>query len=151
MQDDRPLFNQLNIVTDDVDAALAFYRRLGLDVPDGVRLPDGTRHAEVKLPGGVTLEFDNPALARIYNAAWRCPGGSSPALIGFSLPSREAVDRCYADLVAAGYEGRQIPYDAFWGARYAVVADPAGNDVGLMSPIEEARRSWPPVDSPTSG
>jgi len=25
---------------------------------------------------------------------------------------------------AAGYPGRQQPFDAFWGARYAIVADP---------------------------
>jgi hypothetical protein len=35
-------------------------------------------------------------------------------------------------------------FDAFWGVRYAIVADPDGNDVGLMSPIEESRRTWPP-------
>jgi uncharacterized glyoxalase superfamily protein PhnB len=43
---------------------------------------------------------------------------------GFSLPSRAAVDASCAELTAAGYEGRQPPFDAFWGARYAIVADP---------------------------
>lgn len=47
-----------------------------------------------------------------------------------------------------GYLGRQPPFDAFWGARYAIVADPDGNDVGLMSPVEESRRTWPPEESP---
>jgi hypothetical protein len=28
------------------------------------------------------------------------------------------------------------------------VADPDGNDVGLMSPVEESRRTWPPQPSP---
>src|ERR1700687_643970 len=145
---DVPVLNQLNIVAKYFEATIAFYRRLGVGVPDGVNLPDGTRHAEVTLPNGFVLEFDNHALARIYNAGWRRPAGSSPALIGFSLPTRDAVDQRYAELVAAGYEGRQPPYDAFWGARYAVVADPDGNDVGLMSPLDEKRRAWPPTDSP---
>jgi uncharacterized glyoxalase superfamily protein PhnB len=70
-------------------------------------------------------------------------------VIGFALPSREAVDERYAALVAAGHHGRQAPFDAFWGARYAIVADPDGNDVGLMSPIDESRRTWPPEESPT--
>lgn len=70
------------------------------------------------------------------------------ALIGFSLPTREAVDQRYEELMAGGYQGRQPPYDAFWGARYAVVADPAGNDVGLMSPIDEKRKTWRPTESP---
>jgi uncharacterized glyoxalase superfamily protein PhnB len=69
-------------------------------------------------------------------------------VIGFSVATREAVDDRYEDLVAAGYPGRQPPYDTFWGARYAVVADPDGNDVGIMSPVEESRRYWPPKESP---
>ncbi|WP_342782045.1 VOC family protein [Trebonia kvetii] len=40
----------------------------------------------------------------------------------------------YADLVATGYRGQQPPYDAFWGARYAVIEDPDGNAAGIMSP-----------------
>ncbi|HZA78108.1 MAG TPA: VOC family protein, partial [Acidimicrobiales bacterium] len=59
--------------------------------------------------------------------------------------SREAVDELYAKVAAAGYASRQPPYDAFWGARYAVVADPEGNDVGLMSPIDPERRYTPEV------
>jgi hypothetical protein len=57
---------------------------------------------------------------------------------------REAVDQRYAELTAAVYPGRQPPFEAFWGARYAIVTDPDGNDVGLMSPIDESRRTWPP-------
>jgi len=148
MSDTPPVLSQLNLVAADFDSTRAFYRRLGVDVPDGVTMPDGSRHAEATLANGFVLELDNPTLARVYNAAWRRPGGSSRALIGFSLPSREAVDRLYRELTAAGYEGRQPPYDTFWGARYAVVADPDGNDVGLTSPIDDAGRSWPPRESP---
>ena len=148
MGDVRPGLNQLNIVARDFEATLAFYRHLGLDVPDGPPSPEGIRHAEVTLSNGFVLEFDNETLAQIYNAAWRRPGGSTRALVGFSVPTRDAVDARYAELIAAGYEGRQAPYDTFWGARYAVVADPDGNDVGLMSPQDDARRSWPPQPSP---
>lgn len=145
---ERPVLNQLNIVARDFDAAIEFYRRLGIEVPDGVASPDGIRHAEVTLANGFVLEFDNLALARVYNAAWRNAQGSGRALIGFQVPSRDAVDHRYAALIAAGYEGRQAPYDTFWGARYAVVADPDGNDVGIMSPLDDSRRSWPPTESP---
>jgi uncharacterized glyoxalase superfamily protein PhnB len=145
--DVRPVLNQLNIVARNFDATVAFYRRLGVDVPDTPASPDGIRHAEVTLANGFVLEFDNLALARVYNAAWR-KADSSRALIGFSVPTREAVDALYAELTAAGYDGRQPPYDTFWGARYAVIADPDGNDVGIMSPLDNARRSWPPKESP---
>jgi hypothetical protein len=29
-----------------------------------------------------------------------------------------------------------------------VLADPDGNDVGLMSPLDNTQRHWPPEDSP---
>src|SRR5215510_261332 len=72
-------------------------------------------------------------------------GAGTRTIIGFSLSSLQAVDDRYADLVAAGYTGRQPPYDTFWGARYAVIEDPDGNHVGLMSPLDPARRSTPPA------
>ena len=63
--------------------------------------------------------------------------------IGFGVSSREAVDELYEELTKAGYRGQQPPFDAFWGARFAVVEDPDGNAVGLMSPRDPARRSVP--------
>ena len=47
-------------------------------------------------------------------------------------------------MTSAGYRGLQAPYDAFWGARYAVIEDPDGLAVGLMSEISAARKSAPP-------
>lgn len=44
--------------------------------------------------------------------------------------------RLYAELTGAGYPGRSEPWDAFWGSRYAIVADADGNLVGLMSERE---------------
>jgi uncharacterized glyoxalase superfamily protein PhnB len=64
------------------------------------------------------------------------------------LPSRNDVDATYNRLEEAGFTGLQRPYDAFWGSRYAIVADPEGNNVGLESPMEDDKRSWPPVNSP---
>ena len=47
-------------------------------------------------------------------------------------------------MVAGGYGTQQPPYDANWGARYAVVADPDGNGVGIMSPLDPDKRlPWP--------
>ena len=34
--------------------------------------------------------------------------------------------------------GRRSTYDAFWGARYAVVSDPDGNGVGIIDPVDPA-------------
>jgi catechol 2,3-dioxygenase-like lactoylglutathione lyase family enzyme len=143
----KPVLDQVNLVVSDMDASIAFYRRLGLDVPDGGS-HDGIRHVEIDMAGGVHLDLDNETLAQVYNAEWRRPGGGERALVGFSLPSRTLVDDRYADLTAHGYRGVQVPYDAFWGARYAIVADPDGNEIGLMSPMDDDQRSFPPSQSP---
>lgn len=148
MADLQPVLNQLNLVVRDMAATLAFYRRLGLEIPETAvwRTASGAHHAEVAMPNGVHLEFDSSALAKSYNAGWQEPaGGGTRSVVGFSLPSRAAVDERYAALTAAGYIGRQPPYDTFWGARYAVIEDPDGNHVGLMSPLDPARRGAPPM------
>ena len=59
-------------------------------------------------------------------------------LILTDLADFKAVDQMYADLTGAGYRAQQPPYDAIWGARYAVVEDPDGNPVGLMSEADPA-------------
>ncbi len=144
--------NQLNLVCRDVDASLAFYRAMGIEIHEAPRGSDDIRHAKARLPDGFLLEFDNAALARIYNAAWRRDAGDSAGhnrvVVGITLPTREAVDQHFAKLTAAGYAGRQCPFDSFWGQRYAIVADPDGNAVGLMSPPDDSRRTWPPAASP---
>jgi uncharacterized glyoxalase superfamily protein PhnB len=96
------------------------------------------------MPNGFVLEFDSIAFAERWNAGWRGQPGATRNVIGFALPSRQAVDDVYADLTGAGYAAQQPPYDAFWGARYAVVEDPDGNPVGLMSPVDPARTGTPP-------
>jgi uncharacterized glyoxalase superfamily protein PhnB len=144
MSDEAPKLAQLNLLVDDMRASLGFYRRLGV----AAAATESDPHAELSLPGGFTLELDTVESARVWHAGVRGDPASGRVVIGFSLPSRAAVDASYAELTAAGYAGRQPPFDAFWGARYAIVADPAGNDVGLMSPVDESMRSWPPEQSP---
>ena len=148
MSDTRPVLDALNLVVRDMDASLAFYRRLGLEIPDSAvwRTGSGAHHVQVKMPSGVALDFDSIELAKSYNAGWRGPEGvGSRGVLGFSVPSREDVDDRYAELTAAGYTGLQPPYDTFWGARYAIVEDPDGNQVGVMSPSDPARRKAPPA------
>jgi uncharacterized glyoxalase superfamily protein PhnB len=45
------------------------------------------------------------------------------------------VDAKYAELIEAGYRGIAEPSDAFWGMRYATVADPDGNGVDLYATL----------------
>jgi uncharacterized glyoxalase superfamily protein PhnB len=146
MSQEPPKLAQLNLLVDDMAASMDFYRRLGMTTADEESEP----HAELSLPGGLSLELDTMESAQLWHAGVRADPASGRIVIGFSLPSRDAVDTAYAELTAAGYQGRQAPFDAFWGGRYAIVADPSGNDVGLMSPVDESKRTWnwPPEESP---
>jgi catechol 2,3-dioxygenase-like lactoylglutathione lyase family enzyme len=142
MADDRPVFDQVNLVVTDMAASVGFYRLLGLDIHD--TLPAWQdHHRTAEMGDGLDLDLDSVEFARKWNRGWpgRAPGGMS--VLGFKFPSRQAVDDAYARLTSAGHRGQQPPYDAFWGARYAVVEDPDGNAVGLMSPADDALRSTP--------
>jgi uncharacterized glyoxalase superfamily protein PhnB len=141
--DQKPLLNQLNMVVGDMGATVAFYRRLGLSV----EVTPGGVHAAASMPNGLSLEFDVRDFVSQWDAGWSGGTGSSTVL-GFAVGSREAVDEIYADLTGAGYRAHQRPYDAFWGGRYAIVDDPDGNGIGIMSPVEESRRFWPPHPPP---
>ena len=139
--------DQLNLVVRDVEATVAFYRVLGLEIPEQAiwRTSTGAHHAEASTPEGLHLDFDSLALAEAYNAGARAPAAaSSPHVVSFRVESREAVDEIHSRILDLGYASAQQPYDTFWGARYAIVLDPDGNFVGVMSPADPARRSAPP-------
>jgi uncharacterized glyoxalase superfamily protein PhnB len=139
--------NQIDLVVRDMDAAIAFYRALGMEIPDSAiwRTPSGVHHVDVTMPGGLKVHFDSPALAKVYNKGWREPTGpGTRTVLTFHVESREEVDRLHAKLTGLGHKSSQPPFDAFWGARYAIVEDPDGNPIGVMSPSDRSRGGAPP-------
>jgi catechol 2,3-dioxygenase-like lactoylglutathione lyase family enzyme len=121
----------IGVVVEDMARSLAFYRRLGLDVPAGA---DGEQHVEVGLPGGLKLAFDTVETIRSFDPSWAPATGSPRMGLAFACDSPAEVDKLYGELVAAGYEGHLEPWDAFWGMRYASLHDPDGNGVDLYCP-----------------
>lgn len=122
----------VGVVVADMAKAMAFYRLLGLPVPDDA---DGAPHVEVPLPGGLRLLFDTEETIRSFHPGWTAPSRGSRTSLAFRLPDAAAVDAAYAALTAAGHHGEVAPFDAFWGQRYAVVHDPDGNGVDLFAPL----------------
>ena len=142
MNDERPVFYKVHLVVEDMDATVAFYRRLGLDIPD-TEPAWQAHHRSATMPDGLGLDFDSHEFAQKWNLGWRSGGTSGACVVSFRLSSRAGVDELYQELTNAGSSAQQAPYDAFWGARYAIVEDPDGNAVGLMSPSDPARRTKP--------
>jgi catechol 2,3-dioxygenase-like lactoylglutathione lyase family enzyme len=131
--------DQVNLVVRDVDASSAFYARLGLDFGEE-RDPDwGAHHVSARHdgPSGIDVDLDSETFVTHWDEGW--PGGTG-VVLGFTVRSRDEVDRLTAELAADGVPVQQPPFDAFWGARYAVVSDPDGIAVGIMSPVDPDRR-----------
>ncbi|BFP51351.1 VOC family protein [Streptomyces sp. CMC78] len=130
-RDMTPRLDAISIVTADLAASLAFYRRLGLDIPDGA---ESAPHVEVTLPGGQRLLWDTEEVIASFDPAWKRPaGGGERVALAFVCDSPQEVDAVYAELTGAGYTGHLKPWDAVWGQRYAVVLDPDGCGVSLFA------------------
>jgi uncharacterized glyoxalase superfamily protein PhnB len=143
----RAVLNQVDLVVRDMDATIAFYRALGVEIPEQAiwRTSSGIHHVDLEMPGGLVLHFDSPELTKHYDRGWRAPTGTGTRnVLSFKVESRDEVDRIHARLIGLGHADAQPPYDTFWGARYAIVEDPEGNHVGVMSPSDPARRTGPP-------
>jgi catechol 2,3-dioxygenase-like lactoylglutathione lyase family enzyme len=135
--------DQVNLVVHDVPASRAFYARLGLDFGEPNEQWDAhhisVRHGDDGPPLDVDLDSET------FAARWNRGSAGTGAILGFTVESRDEVDALVAALATDGVPVQQEPYDAFWGARYAVVSDPDGHGVGIMSPIDpDRRRDEPP-------
>lgn len=122
---------QLSMVvleTSDLDASIRFYRRLGLDIPDASAERPMVAH---RMPSGVTLLITD-GFAKAYDKTWQPPTGGYSQMLEFYVGEDAAVDSTFADLVAAGYNGRMPPTRTI-GPYAAMVDDPDGNVILLTS------------------
>ena len=125
-----PTFDALGVVAADLGATLAFYRMLGLDVPEEA---DG--HVEVVVEGGFRVMFDSLEVVQSFSDHVLPTGEGRGVAFAFRCESPAEVDAVYAAVTDAGYRGKTEPFDAVWRQRYATVLDPDGNLVDLYAPL----------------
>jgi catechol 2,3-dioxygenase-like lactoylglutathione lyase family enzyme len=125
-------FAVIDLVVADMARSLAFYRRLGFDLPAEA---DTESHVEAILPGGLKMAWDTIDTIRSFDPAWSAPSGGHRIGLAFACDGPAEVDSTYARLTLAGHEGHLPPWDAFWGMRYATVHDPDGNPVDLFAAL----------------
>lgn len=123
-----PHLDAVGIVSSDLDRSRAFYRLLGVEVAEG------DDHVEASFPSGVRLMFDTQNVIGSFNPEWKRVTGNQLAL-AFACESPAEVDEIYRRVVEAGFHGEKEPWDAFWGHRYAQLADPDGVPVDLFAPL----------------
>jgi catechol 2,3-dioxygenase-like lactoylglutathione lyase family enzyme len=123
-----PQLNALGIVCSDMRRSVAFYGLLGIE------FPEGNGHVEATLPNGVRLMLDTEEVVTSFRPDWKRASGNQLSL-AFECGSPEEVDELYARVVAAGFDGEKEPWDAFWGQRYAQLADPDGVPVDLFAAL----------------
>ena len=125
-----PQLNAIGIAVSDMGRSIAFYRLLGLDVPD---TPDEA-HVDAFLPNGVRFMLDSEEVIHSFLPEWQRTDGNQISL-ALECASPAEVDEIYARVTEAGFEGEKEPWDAFWGQRYALLGDPDGVRVNLYAPL----------------
>lgn len=141
----RLQFDQVNIVVPDVAGAAGFLRALGADVPEiSDEWAEWAVH-HVGLPAvaeGFAADLDSPT----FGAHWGgLPRDFTGVVVNLRAEDRDAVDASFEQALALGAVALRAPYDAFWGARYAVVRGPGPLVVGIMSPADPAHRREGPA------
>ena len=119
----------VGIVVRDMAASLAFYRRLGFELPAEM---DSEGHVEVTLPGGLRFAWDTLEVIHRFDPNYQLHSGHAGAYL---CDSPAAVDAKYLELTQAGYTSHKAPWDAFWGQRYAQVRDPDGHTIDLFAEL----------------
>ncbi len=135
-----PRFDQVNVVTTDPRAAVAFLATLGVEV--AATLPEWEgHHRNLPVSGPFDADLDSSAFARSWGGL---PDGFTGVVVGLRVDRRDEVDTLYERALQAGADALKAPYDAFWGSRFALVMAPGPLAVGVMSERDDARRSATP-------
>ena len=122
----------IGIVTRDMKESVRFYRLLGVQVDD-----PADDHLDATLPSGVRLMWDTLELIKQLDPDWTEPKGHRMGL-AFECTSPGEVDATHTRVVAAGFRSKKVPWDAFWGQRYAQLIDPDDNVVDLFAQLPTA-------------
>jgi uncharacterized glyoxalase superfamily protein PhnB len=113
-----------------MERSIDFYRLLGLDVPE----TPGEGHIDTFLPNGVRFMLDTEEVVKSFRPDWTRAAGNQLSL-ALECGSPAEVDETYARAIEAGFHGEKEPWDAFWGQRYAQLADPDGVPVDLFAAL----------------
>ncbi len=126
-----PRIDAVSVTSTDMPRSVAFYTLLGFDFT-GVET--GGPHVEPqRAEGSHRLMIDDAGL--MQDLTGRAPSPASHASFAMVCADAAEVDTLADRVAAAGFTVETPPWDAPWGQRYAVVADPSGYRVDLFAPL----------------
>lgn len=114
--------SMVGLVVKDMARALEFYRRLGIEIPEG---EESKPFVMKRMKSGVTMFWDT-IFTKTYDPTREEPSGGYRIQLEFFLANEAAVDAKYAELTGYGYHGRMPPTQTN-GPYAAMVDDPDGN------------------------
>jgi catechol 2,3-dioxygenase-like lactoylglutathione lyase family enzyme len=120
----KPKISLITFGVRDLPRMVAFYRD-GLGFPTHNYTP-GDDMVMFRLEGTWLGLFPRDELAKDATVPVTGSGFSGVA-IAHNEPSKEGVDRVFAEALAAGATAVKTPQDVFWGGYSGYFADPEGN------------------------
>ena len=130
----------VGLIVEDMARAVAFYRRLGLDLPDDSA---AKTHVEVKMGNGLTFFLDSkparwdPGFVRMADSGHTEAAEGYHTVFEFYLKTQTAVKAKYTELMTFGYQGQRAPYATSFGMCFALVKDPDGHTILLSGDLVE--------------
>lgn len=119
----------VNLYTRDIEAGIRFYRDL-LGLRETFRTPrEGTPEHVEFAAGGFTVGLGTVEAAKRVHGVDGTPGAPAMSVVFWT----DDVDAEFARLVAAGVPALQEPHDTGNDNRNALVKDPDGNLIELVS------------------
>lgn len=118
----------IGVICENIQQSIRFYELFGLKLK---REGEGD-HWEALTPSGLRLMLDSTTLIKELNPDWT-PSKGSGIVMCFKVETAQEVDTLYAKITQAGHSGIKEPWDAFWGQRYASVADPDNNQIDIFA------------------
>lgn len=119
----------VGVSSSDIQKSVEFYSLLGFDFT-GVDLTQD--HVEPITPdGSARLMIDSNQMIKDIIGEEPVQGNHSTFAIEY--PSVEELNGVADKLKKAGFVFKKDPWDAFWGQRYAIIADPDGCLIDLYA------------------
>ena len=124
--------DMVGLMVEDMAKSVEFYRRLGIDLPEG---SENQQHVAVKFDD-LTFFINTKELNARWDPARTDAAGGYRILLEFYLKTREAVDAKYHEMIGYGYESHVAPYVTYFNMYFAMVQDPDGNTILLSWEVE---------------